>query len=93
MDSTCVKLGDDDSIEAFVPKSKFNFSEIGSYYKTLNIYKFSLHFSRTHYIPFLKAYQEALGLNEYYEQVLRLITCLTTLKSKLRGLTVRNGTR
>lgn len=86
MDGTCVKLGDDDSIEAFIPKSNFKFSEIASYYKTVNIYKFSLHFSRTHYIPFLKAYQEALGLNEYYEQVLRLITMLDYPEIKAKRL-------
>lgn len=42
----------------------------------MNIYKFSQHFSKTHYVPFLRAYQEALGRNEYYEQVLRIITML-----------------
>jgi histidinol-phosphate/aromatic aminotransferase/cobyric acid decarboxylase-like protein len=29
-----------------------------------------------YYIPFLEAYQQALGSNEYYEQVLRVITML-----------------
>ena len=53
----------------------------------MNIYKFSLHFSRTHYIPFLKAYQEALGFNEYYEQVLRLITMLDYPEIKAKRLT------
>ncbi|MBQ6575003.1 MAG: NTP transferase domain-containing protein, partial [Lachnospiraceae bacterium] len=76
MDGTCVKLGEDDSIEAFVPGSKFRFEEISKYYKTVNIYKFSRHFSETHYVPFLDAYQKALGKNEYYEQVLRVITML-----------------
>ncbi len=76
MDGTCVKLADDDSIEAFVPGNKFKYSEIGQYYKTVNIYKFSKHFSITHYVPFLVAYQSALGENEYYEQVLRVITML-----------------
>ena len=76
MDGTCVKLGEDDSIETFVPGKKFNFSEHGEYYKTVNIYKFSAHFSKTHYVPFLEAYQAALGENEYYEQVLRVITML-----------------
>ena len=86
MDGTCVKLRDDDSIEAFIPGKYFRFSDIKSYYKTVNIYKFSLHFSRTHYIPFLKAYQEALGLNEYYEQVLRLITMLDYPEIKAKRL-------
>ena len=44
MDGTCVKLSDDDDIEAFVPGKKFKFNEIDSYYKTVNIYKFSKHF-------------------------------------------------
>ena len=86
MDGTCVKLNDDDSIEAFIPRKNFKFSDINSYYKTVNIYKFSMHFSRTHYIPFLKAYQEALGLNEYYEQVLRLIAMLDYPEIKAKRL-------
>ena len=76
MDGTCVKLGNDDSIESFVPGKKFKFNEIKDYYKTVNLYKFSKHFSETHYVPFLDAYQSALGQNEYYEQVLRVITML-----------------
>lgn len=76
MDGTCVKLGEDDSIEAFVPGKKFKFEEINDYYKTVNIYKFSKFFSETYYVPFLDAYSKALGDNEYYEQVLRVITML-----------------
>lgn len=76
MDGTCVKLGEDDRIEAFVPGKKFVFKDIPYYYKTVNIYKFSKHFSITHYVPFLEAYSTALGNNEYYEQVLRVITML-----------------
>ena len=76
MDGTCVKLGADDSIESFVPGKSFKFQEAGEYYKTVNIYKFGRHFSQTHYVPFLEAYSKALGNNEYYEQVLRVITML-----------------
>ena len=76
MDGTCVKLAADDTIEAFVPGKQFKFNEIRDYYKTVNIYKFSRQFSQTHYVPFLDAYQAALGENEYYEQVLRVITML-----------------
>ncbi len=86
MDGTCVKLADDDSIEAFVPGKKFKYSEIKEYYKTVNIYKFSKHFSETHYVPFLEAYQSALGENEYYEQVLRVITMLDTPVIKAKRL-------
>lgn len=76
MDGTCVKLGFDDSIEEFVPGKKFRFEEIKDYYKTVNLYKFSKYFSEAYYVPFLNAYQSALGENEYYEQVLRVITML-----------------
>ncbi|MSU05601.1 aminotransferase class I/II-fold pyridoxal phosphate-dependent enzyme [Spirochaetales bacterium NM-380-WT-3C1] len=86
MDGTCVKLSDDDDIEAFVPGKKFKFNEIDSYYKTVNIYKFSKHFSETHYVPFLDAYQSALGQNEYYEQVLRVITMLDEPEIKAKRL-------
>ena len=90
MDGTCVKLGEDDSIEAFVPGKKFKFNEIRDYYKTVNLYKFSRHFSETHYVPFLDAYQSALGQNEYYEQVLRVITMLDDPEIKAKRL---NGQR
>ena len=90
MDGTCVKLADDDTIEAFVPGKKFKFNEIDQYYKTVNIYKFSKHFSETHYIPFLEAYSKALGNNEYYEQVLRVITMLDEPEIKAKRL---NGQR
>ncbi len=75
MDGTCVKLCDDE-IESFVPGKSFNFEEKDEYYKTVNIYKFSCHFSETYYVPFMDAYLKALGENEYYEQVLRVITML-----------------
>ena len=86
MDGTCVKIADDDSIEAFIPGKKFKFDEITSYYKTVNIYKFSKHFSQTHYVPFLDAYTKALGNNEYYEQVLRVITMLDDPEIKAKKL-------
>ena len=76
MDGTCVTIDENNLIKRFVPKKDFVYEEIPSYYKTVNIYKFSKDFSRKEYVPFLKAYSEALGLNEYYEQVLRVITML-----------------
>ena len=76
MDGTCVKLSESDDIEAMIPGSKFSFREAGEYYKTVNLYKFSKSFSATHYVPFLDAYTKALGNNEYYEQVLKVIVML-----------------
>lgn len=76
MDGTCIKLDEDDNIVDFISGRKFDFNNTNGCYKTVNIYKFSRQFSETHYIPFLDAYQKALGENEYYEQVLRVITML-----------------
>ena len=76
MDGTVVTLDEDSKIKEFFTKDKFRYSDIDSYYKTVNIYKFSKEFSATHYVPFLEAYCHALGNNEYYEQVLKVITLL-----------------
>lgn len=76
MDGTVVMLDNDNNILNFVTKKAFNFDHKDSYYKTVNVYKFSKEFSTTHYVPFLEAYINALGNNEYYEQVLRVIALL-----------------
>ena len=76
MDGTCIKIDDDNNIISFLDKKRFDFSETGEYYKTVNLYKFSKDFSIKHYVPFLEAYCKALGHNEYYEQVLKVITFL-----------------
>jgi histidinol-phosphate/aromatic aminotransferase/cobyric acid decarboxylase-like protein/GTP:adenosylcobinamide-phosphate guanylyltransferase len=76
MDGTVVNVDENDNIVRFIGRKQFRFEEISSYYKTVNIYKFSKEFSTTHYIPFLEAYCKALGNSEYYEQVLRVITLL-----------------
>ncbi|MBR3357771.1 MAG: aminotransferase class I/II-fold pyridoxal phosphate-dependent enzyme [Solobacterium sp.] len=86
MDGTCVKLDENDSIIDFIPGKKLCFNETDEYYKTVNIYKFSRHFSVSHYVPFLEAYSKALGNNEYYEQVLKVITMLDDPEIKARRL-------
>lgn len=84
MDGTCVKINQHDEIYRFVPRKLFRYTDINEYYKTVNIYKFSREFSEKYYVPFLEAYSQALGKNEYYEQVLRVITLLdeTQVKAK-----------
>ena len=84
MDGTVVTLDDQSNIVEFLSKDKFKYSDIERYYKTVNIYKFSKDFSETHYVPFLEAYCHALGNNEYYEQVLKVITLLD--ESPLKAL-------
>ncbi len=76
MDGTVVLLDEQDNIMKFLTRKDFRFEDIHSYYKTVNIYKFSRSFSATHYVPFLEAYSKALGNNEYYEQVLKVISLL-----------------
>lgn len=76
MDGTVVTLNADYKIANFITKEHFRYEDIGNYYKTVNIYKFSREFSEGHYIPFLDAYCKVLGKNEYYEQVLKVITML-----------------
>lgn len=86
MDGTCIKVGEEDSIMGFVSGTKFLFEDAKNYYKTVNIYKFSRHFSEKYYVPFLDAYCKALGDNEYYEQVLRVITMLDDPEIKAKKL-------
>lgn len=78
MDGTMVRIDEFNNIVNFVPKKAFKYSDVDSYYKTVNIYKFSKDFLKNEYVPFLDAYTKALGNNEYYEQVLRVITLLNT---------------
>ena len=73
MDGTCVRLGDDCTIDSFIPKKSFDYTESEKYYKTVNVYKFGKDFSKKTYVPFLEAYTKAFGRNEYYEEVLRAI--------------------
>ena len=84
MDGTVVTLDEQLGIKRFIPKEQFRYNELDSYYKTVNIYKFSKEFANDMYIPFLDAYCKALGKNEYYEQVLRVITMID--KSSIRAL-------
>lgn len=84
MDGTMVRLNEANDIVDFISKKAFRYSETESYYKTVNIYKFGKEFLRSHYVPFLEAYSKALGNNEYYEQVLRVITLLDNCE--LKGL-------
>jgi histidinol-phosphate/aromatic aminotransferase/cobyric acid decarboxylase-like protein/choline kinase len=89
MDGTVVLLDEQDNIMKFLTRKDFRFEDIHSYYKTVNIYKFSRNFSTTHYVPFLEAYSKALGNNEYYEQVLKVISLLDD--HDLKATRLENG--
>lgn len=76
MDGTMVRIDDDNNIVNFIPKKAFSYADTAYYHKTVNIYRFSREFTTDHYLPFLEAYIRVLGQNEYYEQVLRVITLI-----------------
>lgn len=76
MDGTMVQIDKEMNILNFIPKKAFRYEDVSQYYKTVNIYKFSKQFSENQYVPFLDAYCKVMGNNEYYEQVLRVITML-----------------
>lgn len=82
MDGTMVRIDDDRNIVNFIPKNAFNYANIDQYYKTVNIYKFSKEFLKNKYIPFLDAYSKVMGNNEYYENVLRIISFLNNTDLK-----------
>lgn len=82
MDGTVVKLDEFQKIQCFIPKEEFLYSAQDSYYKTVNIYKFSKEFIIRYYLPFLEAYTKALGNNSYYEEVLRVITWIDKVELK-----------
>lgn len=89
MDGTVVLLDEQDNIIKFLTRKEFQFEKLHTYYKTVNIYKFSRLFSATNYVPFLEAYSKALGNNEYYEQVLKVISLLDN--HDLKASRLENG--
>ena len=88
MDGTMVKIDEDNNIINFITKEAFNYNDIDNYYKTVNIYKLSSEFSRNKYVPFLEAYSKAMGNNEYYENVMRIIAFLDS--HDLKALPITN---
>ena len=82
MDGTMVRLDDEQNIVNFISKDAFDYNDVDAYYKTVNIYKLSQQFSQQKYVPFLDAYTKAVGNNEYYENVLRIISMLNNHEMK-----------
>ena len=86
MDGTMVTIDDDCNILDFISKKSFRQDEVDKYYKTVNIYKFSKNFINHQYLPLLEAYCRMKGNNEYYEEVLRVLTMID--KSSLKALPI-----
>ena len=93
MDGTMVQIDDESNIVNFVPKEAFRHEQSDSYYKTVNIYKLSKEFSANRYVPFLEAYMKAVGNNEYYENVLRILSFLDCKDLKALPITDESGMR
>ena len=89
MDGTMVRLDEEQNIVNFISKDAFDYADVDSYYKTVNIYKFSREFSKNRYVPFLEAYTKAVGNNEYYENVLRIISMLNS--HSIKALPIGEG--
>lgn len=88
MDGTMVCIDEEHNIVNFIPKAAFRYEDAGKYYKTVNIYKFSKEFCKNKYVPFLEAYTKSVGNNEYYENVLRIISFLNS--HDLKALPISN---
>lgn len=82
MDGTVTTLDEKNYICDFVNKNEFDWNDINKYYKTVNIYKLSKEFIQNKYMPFLEAHIKSEGVNSYYEQVLKVITHLSSVKLK-----------
>lgn len=89
MDGTMVRIDEYDNIVNFIPKKAFKYEDAEHYYKTVNVYRLSKEFCRDHYLPFLEAYIKVLGQNEYYEQVLRVLTLMDT--TSIKALPIGNA--
>ncbi|MCX6565822.1 MAG: aminotransferase class I/II-fold pyridoxal phosphate-dependent enzyme [Candidatus Aminicenantes bacterium] len=74
MDGTVTRLEDNHDITCFLGKKEMVESDLAHYYKTVNIYKLSKDFCREKFFPFLDVYIRAKGLNEYYEEVFKVLT-------------------
>lgn len=91
MDGTVITKDAADNITSFIPKKDFNPAHTETYWKTVNIYKFSRDFATNMYLPFLETYMRVYGVNEYYEQVLRVLSFQDM--TILRALALRSDER
>jgi len=74
MDGTVTMLDEENFISCFLSKKEIDWTDLDQYYKTVNIYKLSREFSAKTFFPFLDVYISTKGLNEYYEEVLKVLT-------------------
>ena len=71
MDGTVVTINQDSKISNMIFWEDFEALEIGEYYKTANIYKFSKSFMQKKYLPILERYISDEKIECYYEVALK----------------------
>jgi histidinol-phosphate/aromatic aminotransferase/cobyric acid decarboxylase-like protein/choline kinase len=86
MDGTVTRIGENHDITCFLGKKEMVEADLAHYHKTVNIYKLSKEFCRDKFFPFLDVYIKAKGLNEYYEEVFKILTFID--RGTLRALDV-----
>ena len=84
MDGTMVTVDEKQFIVDFVSKHTFSYEKTPTYFKTVNIYRFSKEFSVGKYVPFLEAYCKCFDNSAYYEQILAVLSLLD--KAGLKAL-------
>ena len=84
MDGTMVTVDEKQFIVDFVSKHTFSYEKTSTYFKTVNIYRFSKEFSVGKYVPFLEAYCKCFDNSAYYEQILAVLSLLD--KAGLKAL-------
>lgn len=88
MDGTVVTCDSNWHITEFIDKKNFDQSQKESYYKTVNIYKFSKEFSSELYVPYLEDFMRREGVNNYYETALKDV--VLNNRGALEGLEIGN---
>lgn len=88
MNGTMLVLDNERNVTRFIHYKDLETNNDHKYYKTVNIHKFSKEFSKSRYIPFLKTYISVFGKNEFYEQVLSVLSILD--KTGLKGYILKN---
>lgn len=73
MDGDIVTLDREGYIKDFIGSDRFDFNNVGQYYKTVSMYKLSKTYINKVYLPLLRAYVLAWSGRRHYESALKVI--------------------
>lgn len=87
-EGTVVLLNGENDIVELLTKGDEIISSLNKdiFYKTVNIYKFSIAFLRNHFLPYLDVYIKSQEWDQYYEIILKLIIVLK--QPRIKGLSI-----